>query len=82
MNYKSVVGYMEDTPALVDTTSSPGNVYLRRNVVETTDTEGNHCWTYEELLLTVEQYREYTSNPMIEIIMQTLTDIQATLDEM
>lgn len=82
MSYKTVIGYQEEAPALVDRVSAPGKVYLRRNIIETTDKEGNHCYQYEELLITEEQYQEYTSNPMIEIIMQTLTDIQTTLDEM
>lgn len=82
MTYKTVTSYQEEAPSAIDKVSAPGKVYLRRNIIETTDSEGNPCYQYEELLLTEEQYLEYTSNPMIEILMQTLTDIQATLDEM
>ena len=52
-----------ESPALVDETSSATSVYLRKNVVEreTTDEQGNKgiTYDYDEAILTKEEYSRY-----------------------
>lgn len=91
LQFKTVEGYQEERPLELDFVSSPGNVYMRRDITEVpnvdqdgTETEGTH-WSYKEALLSVEEYQEYLAeieNPMLSTIMQTLTSIQLQLDEM
>lgn len=89
ITFKTVEGYQEEKPKLVDLTSSKGNVYLRKNIVEVPnlDAEGNELDTvhykYDEAFLTLEEYEQYLEeiqSPSIQMLMQTLSDIQLQID--
>ena len=91
VNYRNIDGYQESKPKTVDLTSAPGKVYLRRNIISVPNVneegeiaEGTH-WNYDEALLTADQYEEYlgdVQSPSIELIMQTLSDLQLQIDEL
>lgn len=54
--------------------------YLRRNIEQTIDGEGNDAWSYEECQMSLaeyEKYKEDMSSPAIENVMQTLSSIEA-----
>ncbi len=60
--WKNVTGTQSDTPAEVDTTSSPDTVYLRKNIEECTIDMGTQKvsgYTYQEAQLTPEEYEQY-----------------------
>lgn len=61
LNWKTVESLIE--PAEVDTSSSPGGVYLRKSIKSTTTTDENENeqvkWTYSEAYLTNEEYSNY-----------------------
>ena len=64
LTYKTVKGSQQERPAEVDPTSSPGLVYLRRNIGQITEPSGMGedtitLWQYEEAALTHEQYQQY-----------------------
>ena len=54
-------------PALIDTTTSPTTIYLRRNVTETEKEEGNEdgstttYYEYDEVALSLAEYQAYQS---------------------
>lgn len=64
LTYKTVKGSQQERPAELDTTSSPGLVYLRRNIEQITEPSGMGedtvtLWQYEEAAITHEQYQQY-----------------------
>ena len=73
--WKKSTGFMPDVPQEVDKTSSPTTVYLRRNIKEVTNEEGDNThWEYEEAQLTVSEYVEYLEqmNVVKSLAMQRL----------
>lgn len=89
VKYKEVEGFQKEKPKTVDLTSSSTLVYLRRNivVVPTLDADGNDLgtthWKYEEASLTPQEYEAYLADvqsPSMELIMQTLSDMQLQID--
>ena len=91
LNYRTIEGYQPQKPKLVDLTSSSTAVYLRRNIEEvpTYDKEGNPTggthWRYDEAILTPVEYEDYLADvqsPSVELIMQTLSDMQLQIDEL
>ncbi len=62
LNYKTVEGTQPEKPSIIDTTSSPTTVYLRKDIRRESremDGETYEYWLYEEAQLTPEQYKEY-----------------------
>lgn len=55
MKWKTVTGYAE--PQEVE--EGKTTVYLRRNIGQTTDNEGNDAWCYEECQMTPAEYGKY-----------------------
>lgn len=54
--------------------------YIRRNIKQITDDDGNDAWEYEECQMSLaeyEKYKEDMSSPAIENVMQTLSSIEA-----
>lgn len=49
-----------EKPALVDNTSSPNGVYVRRLITETVDNEGITKYSYQEAFMTHEEYSQYS----------------------
>lgn len=74
-DWRTVYGDINNKPALVDTTSSPTTVYLRRNIeeVEVTDDMGDEPvtrkqWKYEERTCTHDEYNiAKLSTEMVEL---------------
>lgn len=91
VKYREVEGFQKEKPKTVDLTSSTTLVYLRRNIVTvpTLDAEGHDLgtthWKYEEAGLTPQEYEEFladTQSPSMEILMQTLSDMQLQIDSL
>lgn len=85
IKYVEVEGYMEEKPAAVDHVSSPHYVYLRKNIeeVENKDGEGMH-WKYEEAQLTLEEYQEYIAMmqaPDHQAVMQKQNELELLMYE-
>ncbi len=64
IEWKNVDSSADSRPAEVDTTSSPSNVYVRKNIVKQTledETTGDTytMWNYDEAKLTTSEYVEY-----------------------
>lgn len=79
VEFKSVTGYQPERPMETDMTSSKGNVYIRQNIRESEDSDGNTCWKYDEAFLSEEEYAEYLAeqeNPMLSVIMQKQNELQ------
>lgn len=75
-------------PTLIDTQSSPGTVYVRKDVEEYKNSDGLTVYKYDEAALNLKEYEEYqeevanTESLSMQIITQALEDItiQATED--
>ena len=79
VEFRNVMGYQPEKPLEIDMISSKGNVYVRQNIREAEDSDGNTCWKYEEAFLTKEEYMEYLAeqeNPMLSVIMQKQNELQ------
>lgn len=80
MEWKQVES--KQSPALVDATSCPGKVYVRKDIREESRDEGT-MFTYLEALMTPEEYQSYSgqrieatgSNDNQTVIMAALADI-------
>ena len=72
----------KQSPALVDATSCPGKVYVRKDIREESRDEGA-MFTYLEALMTPEEYQSYSgqrieatgTNDNQTVIMAALADI-------
>ena len=72
----------KQSPALVDATSCPGKVYVRKDIREESRDEGK-MFTYLEALMTPEEYQSYSgqrieatgTNDNQTVIMAALADI-------
>lgn len=72
----------KQSPALVDATSCPGKVYVRKDIREESRDEGS-MFTYLEALMTPEEYQSYSgqrieatgTNDNQTVIMAALADI-------
>ena len=72
----------KQSPALVDATSCPGKVYVRKDIREESRDEGT-MFTYLEALMTPEEYQSYSgqkiegtgTNDNQTVIMSALADI-------
>ena len=72
----------KQSPALVDATSCPGKVYVRKDIREESRDEGT-MFTYLEALMTPEEYQSYSgqrieatgTNDNQTVIMAALADI-------
>lgn len=72
----------KQSPALVDATSCPGMVYVRKDIREESRDEGT-MFTYLEALMTPEEYQSYSgqrieatgTNDNQTVIMAALADI-------
>ncbi len=79
----------KQNPDLVDATSSPGMVYVRKDIREETREEGI-MYAYQEALMTPEEYQGYSGERAEKagtgdnqtIIMSALADIVDMLMEM
>lgn len=79
----------KQSPALVDTTSCPGKVYVRKDIREESREEGT-MFTYLEALMTPEEYQSYSgqrieatgTNDNQTVIMAALADIAEMIMEM
>lgn len=83
ITYRNVDGFQTEFPIEKDIISSPGHVYIRKNIkkVEATSEIGAH-YNYDEACLTTDEYREYQSemkSPAYVGLMQIVSDIQADL---
>lgn len=79
VEFRNVTGYQPERPQEVDAASSPGKVYVRKDIAEAKDGEDNPCWAYREALLTESEYAEYEAeqeNPMLSVIMQKQNELQ------
>lgn len=79
MNWQTVTGTQEKRPELVDTTSSPTTVYIRKNVrreIVNQEAEHFYAWAYEEAALSREEYAEYE-----EMVAQIETPAMQALKE-
>ena len=80
MEWKQVES--KQPPALVDATSCPGKVYVRKDIREESRDEGT-MFTYLEALMTPEEYQSYSgqrieatgTNDNQTVIMAALADI-------
>ena len=80
MEWKQVES--KQSPALVDATSCPGKVYVRKDIREESRDEGT-MFTYLEALMTPEEYQSYSgqrieatgTNDNQTVIMAALADI-------
>lgn len=83
----------KEYPALVDATSCPGKVYVRKDIRQETRTEDTGetiMYTYQEALMTSREYESYSgeraektgTNDNQTIIMSALADIVDMLMEM
>ena len=79
----------KQSPALVDATSCPGKVYVRKDIREESRDEGT-MFTYLEALMTPEEYQSYSgqkiegagTNDNQTVIMSALADIAEMIMEM
>lgn len=80
MNWGQRQGTQEAQPEVLDLTSSPSTVYLRKNIIQTTvkDADGNSTkvWKYDECVLTREDYEREPAaiNEMATLIEQAATN--------
>lgn len=80
MEWKNVES--KQSPELVDATSCPGKVYVRKDVKEITHDEESY-YEYQEALMTQEEYQSYSgqkiegtgTNDNQTVIMSALADI-------
>ena len=84
----------KNSPNLVDATSCPGKVYVRKDIRQVTRTENTGeetiMYTYQEALMTSREYENYSgeraektgTNDNQTIIMSALADIVDMLMEM
>lgn len=80
MEWKQVES--KQSPALMDATSCPGKVYVRKDIREESRDEGT-MFTYLEALMTPEEYQSYSgqrieatgTNDNQTVIMAALADI-------
>lgn len=80
MEWKNVES--KQSPELVDATSCPGKVYVRKDVKEITHDEESY-YEYQEALMTQEEYQSYSgqrieatgTNDNQTVIMAALADI-------
>lgn len=75
-------------PSLVDETSSKKVTYIRKNIVEETDDDGNVSYTYDECKLSKEDYQKYLeeqketeSQQKIAELEDSITQLQVALVE-
>lgn len=75
-------------PSLVDETSSKKVTYIRRNIVEGTDDNGNTIYSYEECKLSKADYEKYIkeekeneSQQKIAELEESITQLQVALVE-
>lgn len=66
MNYKNVESMVK--PSLIDKTSSPDGVYIRRNIKEIQTEEGATKFTYQETFLTFNEYESYSQELLVKEI--------------
>ena len=55
MKWKTVTGYTKPLEVEVGKTTA----YLRRNIEQTIDGEGNDAWSYEECQMSLAEYEKY-----------------------
>ena len=55
MKWKTVTGYAKPLEVEVGKTTA----YLRRNIEQTIDGEGNDAWSYEECQMSLAEYEKY-----------------------
>ena len=68
-------------PESVDTTSSKVYVLVRKDIKETTDSEGNTIYEYEEKFVSKEDWTTYSDIILQnQIIEQNSSDITSTMD--
>lgn len=70
-------------PKELDLTSSPGKVYMHKNITNAENEDGITMYNYDEALLTTAEYEEYMSglqSPETIKVMQTLTEMQCAID--
>ena len=87
MEWKQVES--KQPPALVDATSCPGKVYVRKDIKEITHDEESY-YEYQEALMTQEEYQSYSgqkiegtgTNDNQTVIMSALADIAEMIMEM
>ena len=87
MEWKNVES--KQPPELVDATSCPGKVYVRKDVKEITHDEESY-YEYQEALMTQEEYQSYSgqkiegagTNDNQTVIMSALADIAEMIMEM
>ena len=87
MEWKNVES--KQSPELVDATSCPGKVYVRKDVKEITHNEESY-YEYQEALMTQEEYQSYSrqkiegagTNDNQTVIMSALADIAEMIMEM
>ena len=87
MEWKNVES--KQSPELVDATSCPGKVYVRKDVKEITHDEESY-YEYKEALMTQEEYQSYSgqkiegtgTNDNQTVIMSALADIAEMIMEM
>ena len=81
MQYVRVESYSESKPLEVDTISSTTAVYIRKDIEEVPNEEGEGThWSMLEAKLTPEEYkwyREQMDSPSIDIMNQRFNDIEA-----
>lgn len=76
MDWKTRQGTQETQPAVLDLTSSPSTVYLRKNVIQTTvkDSDGSKhkVWKYDEVQIAREDYEKEPAaiNEIAQLIQQ------------
>ena len=82
---KWIQAYSTVYPVLIDTKSSPGKVYLRKNITEkTVAPEGSEpyiLYCYSELVLTLEEYQSSYENPLYNAIIQAREEDNISLEE-
>lgn len=83
MKFQHVTGTQETKPLEIDTVSSKGTVYIRRNierVIVEQDETTLEVWEYDEAQLTPEEYEWYkreTDSPALDMTMQLINDLEA-----
>lgn len=71
MNWKKVTGYRNPQEEEVGKTTA----YLRRNIEEIEDKEGNTAWSYEECQMSLTQYEEYKkeiNSPAMQVLLDRI----------
>ena len=69
MKWKTVTGYAKPLEVVVGKTTA----YLRRNIEQTIDGEGNDAWSYEECQMSLAEYAKYLElmeSPEMSIVLE------------